>query len=67
MEEIRNNDVFKADQIEIFAIDPKFLTLLEKQLDKNNRWSILHQQGNVDMNTGKESFLTEVKKFMVKK
>ncbi len=67
MEDIRNNDVFKAEEIEIFSIDSKFLTALEKQLDKNNRWSILHQQGNIDINTGKESFLTEVKKQMVKK
>lgn len=67
MEDIRTNDVYKAEEIEIFSIDSKFLAALEKQLDKNNRWSILHQQGNIDINTGKESFLTEVKKLMVKK
>lgn len=67
MEDIRTNDVYKAEEIEIFSIDSKFLAALEKQLDKNNRWSILHQQGNIDINTGKESFLTEVNKLMVKK
>ncbi len=66
-EDIKNNEVYRSDEFEIYAIDPKFLTGLENGLDKNNRWSILHQQGTVDINTGKESYMTEIKKFMVKK
>ncbi len=67
VDDIKNNDVHRADELEIYGIDSKFLAGLENSLDKNNRWSILHQQGTVDINTGKESYMTEIRKFVVKK
>ncbi len=67
IEDIKNNDIHKADNLEIYALDAKFLAQLEKHLEKNNRWQILHQQGQLDINTGKESFVTEVQRYKVKK
>lgn len=64
--DIKSNDVHRAQEIEIYQIDSKFLQTLEKSLDKNNKWSVLHQQGQLDINTGSESFVTEVKKVSVK-
>ncbi len=60
--EINAEKVHRADDIQIFAIDPKFLQKLEDQLQKNNRWSIVFQQGTLDIDTGlgKESLTTEV-------
>lgn len=65
IEDIKNNQVHRADEIEIFALDPKFLSELEKHLTKNNRWTLLVQQGQLDLHTGKQSFITEVQKFSV--
>lgn len=63
VEEIKNNDIHRAKEIEIYSFDLKFLNTLEKQLTKNNRWSLLHQQGRLDIDAGKESLTTEVLKF----
>ena len=62
VEEIRANDVHRASDILIYAFDPKFLGKLAEGLEKNNRWSVLYQQGNLDIGTGKLSLLTEVRK-----
>lgn len=64
--DIKNNDVHRAEDIEIYQVDSKFLQSLEKVLDKNNKWSVLHQQGQLDINIGSESFITEIKKVSVK-
>ena len=63
VQEIRAHDVHRANEIEIYAIDPKFLAELEPLIEKNNRWSILVQQGQIDVNTGKQSLITEVKNY----
>lgn len=67
LEELQANEIHKAESIEIFALDSKVLERLEKNLAKNNRWSILHQQGNVDVNTGSEDFVFELKEFNLQK
>lgn len=63
IEEIRNNDVHRASEIQIYAFDPKFLQTLEGYLQKNNRWSILHQQGQLDITVGDTTLTSEVKRF----
>jgi uncharacterized protein YaeQ len=69
--DIQNNDVHRSQDLEIYAIDSKFLGSVEKYLEKNNRWSVLVQQGvldlGLDLKTGKENFTTEIKRYWVKK
>jgi uncharacterized protein YaeQ len=64
--EINGNDVHKANEIEIYAFDPKFLQSLEFQLNKNNTWSLLLQQGQLDVDIGSQSISTEVQKISLK-
>lgn len=59
--EILDNKVHRAQDIQIFAMDAKFLQSLEEQLLKNNRWSLLVQNGQLDIGTGAHSMTTEVK------
>ncbi len=63
LEEIRNNEVHRSQEIQIYALDAKFLQALEGQLKKNNRWSILYQQGHLDVDTGGPPLSTEIRKF----
>lgn len=65
LKEITTNDVHRAREIQIFALDAKFLTALEEVLKKNNRWTLLIQQGQLDVGTGAQDFHTEVKRFQV--
>jgi len=49
--------VFKAETIQFFAFDPEFLLVLEKNIEKNNRWSILIQEGQISVNIGSETHI----------
>jgi len=60
MDEIRSNEVHRASEIQITALDPKFLEALGEKLDKNNRWTLLCQQGHLDIDIGGESFSTDI-------
>lgn len=61
LEEIKSNNVHHAQDIKIYAFDSKFLQSLEACLEKNNRWSIMHQQGQLSVELGKELVASEVK------
>lgn len=64
LKEIIEGEVHRASSIQIYAFESIFLQALEQQLVKNNRWSILHQQGQLNINTGsEESIITEVRRF----
>lgn len=63
IEEIVANDVHRGREIQIYAIDPKFLQALETHIKKNNRWSILLQQGQLDINIDTQTITTEVQLF----
>ncbi len=63
IDDINNNDVHRASEIEIHAFDSDFLQSLEVRLQKNNRWSILQQQGRLDIDAGGENISSDVKGF----
>lgn len=65
LKEIKSNGVYRAKDIQIYALDSNFLTELEDQLKKNNRWSLLIQHGQLDLGTGKSNFTTELTKHRV--
>ena len=60
--DINNNDVHRASDIQIYSFDVKFLSNLEKLLQKNNRWSIVLQEAQLDVTIGEQTISTEVKK-----
>ena len=49
MNEIKANDVHRAQDLEIFSFDEKFISTLEKNLEKNNRWSLVVQQNQISI------------------
>jgi Uncharacterized protein conserved in bacteria len=61
LNEIRGGDVHRASELQLFALDSKFLDALGEKVEKNNRWTILVQQGQLDITIGAETFSTEVK------
>ena len=60
--DILENKVHRAREVQIFALDPKFLALLERELKKSNRWSLLLQNGQIDLGTGTESYVSDVRR-----
>ncbi len=65
IDDIKNSDVHRAAEIKIVALDSKFLQQLETYVAKNNRWSILHQQDQMDITTQTFSLSSEIKRFTV--
>ena len=63
LDQVDAKDVHRAEEIQLFAIDPKFLSELEAKLEKNNAWTILHQQGRVDVDAGGVSVGGELRAF----
>ncbi|WP_413574786.1 YaeQ family protein [Bdellovibrio sp. HCB290] len=59
--EIRNNEVHRAEELQIFAFKADFLEELGKVTEKNNRWSLLMQQGQLDVTVGEQTFTSELK------
>ena len=67
LKDIADNDVHRANEIEVYAFDPKFLLELESLLGKSNRWSVLHQQGRLDIESGGTSVSGDVSSLKVAK
>lgn len=61
LQEISSNEIHRSNQLLIYAFDTKFLEILEGQLGKNNRWSLVHQQGRLDITIGENTISTDIK------
>lgn len=62
LNEIREGQVHRANEIQIFAFENSFLETLSKSTEKNNRWSLLLQNGQCDLTTGTETVVSQVRK-----
>lgn len=67
IDDIKKNNVHRAEDIEINALDMKFLNQLEEKLKSNNKWSVLLQQGHMDIGIGGETVSTDVRKYKITK
>ena len=63
--EIKANDVHKAEELKIFSFDDDFIMSLEKKLQKNNRWSLVTQQNQISVSIGDQTIATEMKQYQV--
>src|SRR5688572_6809373 len=50
-----SRDIHKADQIEIYALDPRFLEQLGALTDRNARWTLLRNDGVLYITLGDKS------------
>lgn len=58
--EIRENKVFHAEQIEIFALNAPFLENLVQKLERKNTWDILVQDGTLNVSVGDRAEVSEI-------
>lgn len=63
--DIKSNDVHKAEEIQIYAFEEKFITALEKLLEKNNKWSLVVQQNQLALSVKDQTIETELKEYKV--
>jgi uncharacterized protein YaeQ len=62
IKEVATENVHRADKVLIYSFEQKFLEGLEGKLKKNNRWSVLHQDGHLDLDTGEQTLSTDLRK-----
>lgn len=56
--EVAGKAVHRASEIEVVPLDRKFLDELGVRLAKDNRWSVIHQEGSLTVSIGDQSFMT---------
>lgn len=54
--ELAGETIHRSAEIRIAAVDPDFLERLSAQLARDNRWSLLHQEGELTIAVGSETF-----------
>jgi uncharacterized protein YaeQ len=52
LQEMSGENIHRANEIKIYAFDPKFLAELESHLQKNNRWTLLRHDGRLNLAIG---------------
>lgn len=65
LSEIREGDVHRAHELQVFAFESDFLDKIAKNIEKNNRWSLLVQQGQCDLTIGAETIVAQVRKMSI--
>lgn len=66
VKEVANENVHQAEKISIHAFEQKFLETLERALKKNNKWSLLHQEGNLDLGTDGLTYSTHMRQMFAR-
>ncbi|MFZ3231592.1 MAG: YaeQ family protein [Pseudobdellovibrio sp.] len=62
----QTQQVHNAQAIQIYAFDPKFLERLAKNLPRDIRWSVIHNERILTVSSGNESEETEIKSYNFK-
>ena len=60
LNELETGNIYQPDKIELFSLAPEFLETLENLLDRNNRWSIVHDHNSLMVNVGDQSVVGEI-------
>ncbi len=55
-------EIHRADQIEVYALDPRFLEQLGALTDRNARWTLLRNEGVLYITVGAAPLSGEVTK-----
>lgn len=50
LNELNSEPIHRKDELEIFSISSNFLDQLEKQMQKENRWSVINMDGSIMVN-----------------
>jgi uncharacterized protein YaeQ len=66
MKEAESRPIHKAEQIEIYALEPAFLEDLASLTDRNARWTLLHNDGVLFVTSGDKTISGAVARHTLK-
>jgi uncharacterized protein YaeQ len=58
--EVSGEEVYRRDEIEVFALMPDFLNKLGTTLARDNAWELLHTEGELSISTKEATFTGDV-------
>lgn len=61
--ECQDANVFRAETVEIYALDTKFLDKLSQEMQREMRLSVLHNEGSLSVNWGEQHASCEIKRY----
>lgn len=59
---VAKKDVYKVEQIEVYALDPKFLDAIEAATERTSRWELVLTEGQLYVTIGDQSFSSAVER-----
>lgn len=62
LNEINSEDVYRKDELEIYSIPSDFLDSLEKTMNKENRWTVINNDGVLMVNGENFDLQCEIKR-----
>ncbi len=60
--EMRAEKIHRADEIELYALEARFLDEVATVLKRDNRWALLHDEGHVTLHVGEASYETDIQR-----
>jgi uncharacterized protein YaeQ len=58
--ELKDEEIYRRESIEIFSLAPKFLSALGETLSRDNKWELLHTEGELSIGVGDRAFQGEL-------
>jgi len=63
VDELQREKIHRASELEIFALDAPFLSELAQELERDNRWSLVHQGGDLILSLGELTLTTTLSQY----
>jgi uncharacterized protein YaeQ len=67
LREMSSNQVHRAEEIEIYSFEPRFLDRLAVHLEKDNKWSVIQTEGSLSITVRDEVEQGEVQSHRAKR
>ncbi len=58
--EAGTREIHRADEIEVYALEPRFLERLGELTDRNSAWTLMRNDGHLYLTVGKETLSSTV-------
>jgi uncharacterized protein YaeQ len=61
LKDLAETEIHRSEFIEVFSLRPDFLSALGATLDRDNRWELLHNEGELSITSGPSTVQGELK------
>lgn len=66
LREVKSGEIFRLSEIRAFSLDPKLLSSLGATLERQNKWDLLHSDGEISIVVGENTLQGEIRPIPLK-